>query len=63
MLGGLDAGTGSMGRVWAFTVEDKRLVPEMQKSLGKQITVTYQQEWATFCRTDSGRNYFVTGIK
>lgn len=68
-LGGLkkhtnsDGNTSMVANTWDFTVEDASYVPALQKALetGTPIKVRYNQEFATFCRSDS-ENYFITGV-
>lgn len=62
--GGLNNGSGAASTVFDFTIEDMRLLPQIQDALDKQyeVKIHYNMELATLCRSDSG-NHFLTGIE
>lgn len=73
-LGGLKKKTSSdsdgntsvsmVANTWQFTIEDESLIPAIQKAMdsGERVTIKYQQELITFCRSDSEGSYFAKSI-
>lgn len=62
--GGLNAGTGVNGQAFYVTVPDKQMADKLEAAMndGKEVHITYHQEWATFCRSDSD-NYFLDSFE
>lgn len=59
-----NSSTSAVVNIWAFTVEDEKLIPIVQAKMrsGEVATVAYRQELVSLCRSDSG-SYFATGVE
>ena len=62
--GGLNSGSGSMGSIFHFTVEDEGVAQQVQKAMETQqeVKITYREEALWFCRSDSN-GYFLTKVE
>ena len=63
--GGLNDGSGSMGRSFHFTIESDELVEKLKSAMEsqKQINIKYHKEWITFLRTNDDQNYFADSVE
>jgi hypothetical protein len=64
--GGFSNGSGVGGQSFHFTVEDNPALVEKVKHFmetQEEVKITYRTELATFCRSDSDNNAFLTGIE
>ncbi len=64
--GGFSNGSGVGGTPFHFTIEDNpELVKKVEQLMNTQqeIKITYRTELATFCRSDSEINAFLTNIE
>lgn len=63
--GGLASGGGSFGKSFDFTVEDKSLIPIIQRSMDeqKEVKIKYHKEFATLWRTETSDNSFLNSIE
>lgn len=57
--GGLNNGSGAASTLFDFTIEDSRLVQEVQNALDGQyeVKIHYNMEWTTACRSDSAEHF------
>jgi uncharacterized lipoprotein NlpE involved in copper resistance len=62
--GGFNAGTGVSGAAFEFTIEDPKLLKQVQDAMEQnlEVKITYRQEIVTFCRSESD-DHFLTGIQ
>lgn len=58
--GGINDSSGTLGKSFHFTVEDKSLIPLFERALNeqKEVKLYYHQEWITFFRTETHSNSF-----
>ena len=64
--GGMNGGTGVNGSSYHFTIpDDEALVKKVKSAMESQqeVKISYRTEWATFCRSDSPSNAFLTNIE
>lgn len=62
--GGMAGGTGVNGQSFHFTVEDQSLVKKLQDAMNdrKEVRIHYRRELATFCRSETDDNSFITDV-
>jgi hypothetical protein len=62
--GGLNNGSGAASTLFDFTIEDEKLVPDVQAALDGQyeVKIYYNMENATACRSDS-QDHFLNKIE
>lgn len=62
--GGMTDGSGSFGKSFHFTVENKADMPILEEALNnqKEVKITYHAELFTFIRTESQHNMFLDSI-
>ena len=62
--GRMTDGSGSFGKSFHFTVEDKKMIPILEKSLDeqKEVKIKYHQELFTLFRTETEDNSFLDEI-
>jgi hypothetical protein len=63
--GGMSNGSGVNGQTFAFTIEGNdalvaQLVDDMEHQ--REVKITYRTEFATYCRSDSDHNAFITSL-
>jgi len=63
--GGMANGSGATGTAFHFTVDNDDLAKKIDHYLNTQqeVKLTYRMEFATFCRSDSPSNAFVTAVE
>jgi hypothetical protein len=63
--GGLNDGSGSMGRAFHFAIENEEVVEKLKLAMEsqKQINIKYHQEAITFLRTNDDGDYFVDSVE
>lgn len=63
--GGMSAASGTIGKAFDFTVENKSLIPLFDKALNeqKEVRVYYHKEWVTIWRTETSDNSFADRIE
>lgn len=62
--GRMKDGTGVFGKSFHFTVEDKKIIPILEKALDEQqeVKIKYHQELCTLARTKTHDNSFLDEI-
>jgi len=62
--GNLTNGSGSFGKSFHFTVEDKDMIKKVDSYFDsqKEVVIEYHKEWITLWRTEND-NYFLDDIK
>lgn len=63
--GGLNNGSGVMGKPFDFTIEDDSMLVIANQALDqqKEVKITYHKEWITFWRTETDDNSFLDSIE
>lgn len=64
--GGINSASGTVGKSFDFTVEDKSLISQFEKALNeqKEIRLYYHQEWVSFpTRTETSSNSFADRVE
>jgi hypothetical protein len=63
--GGYNGGSGVMGSVFDFTIEDPNVLKQVQEAMDSQreIELTYRKEGVTWCRSENEGNYFATSLR
>ena len=64
--GGMQDGSGSFGKSFHFTAENKSDLPMLEDALNNQreVHITYHQEWWTFpWRSETENNMFLDSIQ
>lgn len=63
--GGYSGGSGVVGGVFDFTVEDQNVLTQVKDAMEAQqeIELTYRKEGFSFCRSENEGNYFATGVR
>lgn len=63
--GGMNDGSGSIGKSFHFTVENKSLIETINKAIStnKQVKINYHQEWYTLPWRCESQNYFLDNIE
>lgn len=62
--GGMNAGSGVVGAAFHVTVTDPAMFKQLQDAMENQteVKIKYRKEFATFCRSDSPENAFLTSV-
>jgi len=63
--GGFNGGTGANGSAFHFTIENEETAKKLEEAMvaQKEIHIHYRSEFATFCRSDSDGNHFLTSFE
>lgn len=62
--GGMNSASGTLGQSFHFTVENRELIPVLNKLLEdqKEVKIKYHKEFATLWRTETNDNSFLDSI-
>jgi hypothetical protein len=63
--GGYSGGSGVVGGVFHFTIEDPTVLTQVQNAMEAQqeIELSYRKEGFTFCRSENEGNFFATNVR
>lgn len=63
--GGFNGGSGVNGQSFHFTIEDPKIVKQIQEAMEKQheIKIHYKSEMISFCRSESHSTFLTSMVK
>lgn len=63
--GGMQQGSGSFGKSFHFTAENKADIPILEDALNsqKEVHIKYHKEWITLWRTETEDNMFLDSVE